>query len=121
MAHILAHTDEKPVPIRFVSVEMTANKKIIEQLGVKKFPFLQIYRNGECVTSFGTGAAHNFQRIVKGTVDQKLNMPLEEWDAFRAEFKDEIANSLENLELLRIHSAIANDCNIEVNDASVSP
>jgi hypothetical protein len=48
-------------------------------------------------------------------------MPLEEWDAFRAEFKDEIANGLENLELLRIHSAIANDCNIEVNDASVSP
>merc|ERR1711957_475129 len=53
MAHMLAGTDT-PVPIRFVSVEMTMNKKIIEQLGVKKFPFLQIYRNGECVTSFGT-------------------------------------------------------------------
>ena len=120
MAHMLAGTDT-PVPIRFVSVEMTMNKKIIEQLGVKKFPFLQIYRNGECVTSFGTGAAHNFQRIVKGTVDQKLNMPLEEWEAFRAEFKNEIAGGLENLELLRLHSAITSDCDREVKDTGVSP
>ena len=110
-----------PVPIRFISVEAMSNPKIIEQLGVKKFPFLQIYRNRECVASFGTGPAHNFQTAVGGTVKQKLNMPLEEWEAFRTEFKSEISSGLENLELLRIHAAVANDCTDKVNDKSVSP
>jgi len=122
MAHNFGLPDANPpVPIRFISVEFTANPKIAEQLGIKKFPYLQIYRNRECVASFGTGPAHNFQAAVGGTVNQKLNMSLDEWEAFRTEFKTQISSGLENLELLRIHAAVANDCNDKVVDKSVSP
>lgn len=120
MAHRLASTDT-PVPIKFISVETTANPKIIEKLGVKKFPFLQIYRNGECVASFGTGPAHNFQSIVGGTIEQKLSMSLEEWEAFQKEFKSEITNSRENLEFLRLESEIGNSCSASLTDGKIGP
>lgn len=120
MAHRLASTDT-PVPIKFISVETTANPKIIEKLGVKKFPFLQIYRNGECVASFGTGPAHNFQSIVGDTIEQKLKMSVEDWEAFRKEFQSEIANSIDNLEFLRLESEIGNSCSIPLTDKKVSP
>lgn len=120
MAHRMASTDT-PVPIRFISVETTANPKIIEQLGVKKFPFLQIYRNRECVASFGTGPAHNFQSIVGDTIEQKLNMSVEQWEQFRTEFQSEISNGIENLDLLRLHSEIERSCSQESVDPQVSP
>lgn len=120
MAHRMASIDT-PVPIRFISVETTANPKIIEQLGVKKFPFLQIYRNRECVASFGTGPAHNFQRIVGDTIEQKLNMSVEQWEQFRTEFQSEISNGIENLDLLRLHSEIERSCSQESVDPQVSP
>jgi len=101
MAHKYESSEvETPVPIKFISVECTVNPKIIEQLGIKKFPYLQIYRNKECVASFGTGPARNFQKVVGSTVEQKLNTDVSEWDAFRSEFKTEISSGLENLELL---------------------
>mmetsp|Transcript_5594 Transcript_5594/g.7892 ORF Transcript_5594/g.7892 Transcript_5594/m.7892 type:complete len:272 (+) Transcript_5594:115-930(+) len=106
----MQHRDkETPVPIKFLSIESTENMKIIRTLGVKKFPFLQIYRNRECVASFGTGGSHNFQRAVGGTVEQKLNSSEEEWDAFSSEFKTEISEGLEQLELLRLQSVLDNE------------
>lgn len=113
---------ETPVPISFISVESTDNMKIIEQLGIKKFPFIQIYRNKECVAAFGTGPAHNFQRMVGSTVEQKLETTVEEWDAFRSEFKSQISSGLENLELLRLQSVIEEECAIDMTaDICVSP
>lgn len=113
---------ETQVPIRFISVESTANPKIIQQLGVKKFPFIQIYRNKECVASFGTGPAHNFQRMVGNTVDQKLSTSQSDWDAFRAEFKEEISSGLENLELLRLQAVLEDECSLmDENETCVNP
>jgi len=121
MASRLASADNTPVPIKFISVETTANPKIIEQLRVKKFPFLQIYRNKECVASFGTGPAHNFQSIVGDTIDQKLKMSQEDWEAFRDEFKSEIASSIQNLEFLRLESEIGKSCSVRRTGENVSP
>jgi len=112
---------DTPVPIKFISVEASANKKIIEELEIKKFPYLQIYRNRECVASFGTGPAHNFQRAVGGTVEQKLNTELSEWNAFRSEFKSEISSGLEMLERLRLHAVIEEECEISRIEDCVAP
>jgi thiol-disulfide isomerase/thioredoxin len=115
----MQHRDkETPVPIKFLSIESTENMKIIQTLGVKKFPFLQIYRNRECVASFGTGPAHNFQRAVGSTVEQKLTSSEEEWEAFRNEFKTEISEGLEQLELLRLQSVLDNEHAGEEFDSS---
>jgi len=125
MALKYSSTDtQTPVPIKFVSVESSTNMPIIEQLGVKKFPYIQIYRNRECVASFGTGPAHNFQRMVGSTVEQKLNTPVSEWEAFRSEFKNEISEGLQNLELLRLQAgqaALDEECEINMTDNCVTP
>lgn len=109
MAHQLL-SKETPVPIKLLSIESTENTKIVSELGIKKFPYLQIYRNRECVTSFGTGPAHNFQRAVGGTIDQKLSMTEDEWEAFREEFKTEISGGLDSLERLRLQSVLDSEC-----------
>lgn len=95
-----------PVPIKFISVEVTENPQLCSTLGVTKFPFIHIYRNKECVAAFGTGPAHNFQKVVGDTLDQKLRCTDDEWDAFRADFKDAIAENAEKLKLLELESAI---------------
>lgn len=109
-------TIDTPVPIKFISVEATANPKIIEQVGIKLFPYIQIYRNRECVASFRTGPAHNFQRMVGDTVEQKLNTEVSEWNAFSSEFKNEISSGLESLELLRLQAVIEEECEINTEN-----
>lgn len=90
------------VPLSFISVEITANQDICSTLEIKKFPYIQIYRNRECVASFGTGPAHNFQRIVGGTLEEKLSMTDEQWETFRNDFKTEISSGLEQLKTLEV-------------------
>ena len=109
-------TIDTPVPIKFISVEATANPKIIEQVGIKLFPYIQIYRNSECVASFRTGPAHNFQRMVGDTDEQKLNTEVSEWNAFSSEFKNEISSGLESLELLRLQAVIEEECEINTEN-----
>jgi thiol-disulfide isomerase/thioredoxin len=91
-----------PVPVSFISVEITANQEICSTLGLKKFPFIHMYRNSECVAAFGTGPAHNFQKVVGETMDEKLAYTEDKWENFRAEFKNEIATGLQKFESLRL-------------------
>lgn len=93
---------ETSVPVSFISVEITSNNEICSTLGIKKFPFVQFYRNSECVASFGIGPAHNFQPAVGGTLDEKLSYSESQWEEFRSEFKSEIAEGLKSLESLRL-------------------
>lgn len=115
---------QHPVPVKFVSVESSENMEVIKQFGIKRFPFIQIYRNMECVASFGTGPAYNFKKVVESTVDEKLNTPVSEWDAFRNEFKNEISQGLQNLDFLRLQAgqaAVDEECDISVTSDCVSP
>ena len=112
---------EIPVPLSFISVEVTANNEICSMLEIKKFPFVQMYRNNECVASFGTGPAHNFQRAVGGTLDEKLSLTKEQWDSFRSEFKNEIAGGLEKLESLRLSQFYDGDGTYQTLDEDVAP
>eukprot|EP00551_Chaetoceros_affinis_P004546 CAMPEP_0203677440 /NCGR_PEP_ID=MMETSP0090-20130426/28222_1 /ASSEMBLY_ACC=CAM_ASM_001088 /TAXON_ID=426623 /ORGANISM="Chaetoceros affinis, Strain CCMP159" /LENGTH=223 /DNA_ID=CAMNT_0050544333 /DNA_START=315 /DNA_END=986 /DNA_ORIENTATION=- len=98
-----------PCPVKFISVEVTANNEICSTLGIKKFPFIQMYRNRECVASFGTGPAHNFQKAVGGTLDEKFTLTEDQWDNFRTEFKKEISEGLDKLDSLKISNFLEND------------
>ena len=62
----------------------------LRQLGVSKFPFLQIYRHGDCVASFSTGPTHMFLRKVRGTLDLCLERDEDCWKEFCHEFATEI-------------------------------
>ncbi len=62
----------------------------LRTLGVSKFPFVQIYRRGDCVASFSTGPTHMFMRKVRGTLDLCLERDEECWNGFSIEFATEI-------------------------------
>jgi hypothetical protein len=96
--------------ICFANVEVTGNPKLCTTVGVSRFPFIQIYRNGERVASFGTGPAHNFQKIVGDTVDQLLHTSPEQWEDRRRTFASEINHSLENLKELRSLDRLEEEC-----------
>ena len=70
---------------------------------------MHIYRNKECVASFGTGPAHNFQKVVRGTLDEKLAMTEEDWEKFRSEFQTEIKSGLDQIQLLQLNVAWEKD------------
>ena len=62
----------------------------LRTLGISKFPFVQIYRNGDCVASFSTGPTHMFMRKVRGTLDLCLERDEDCWEGFSTEFASEI-------------------------------
>lgn len=97
---------QTPVPITFTDVEITANRDLCSTLGIKKFPFVQIYRNMECVASFGTGPAHNFKKVVDGSINEKLLMTDEDWNKFRTEFETEILDNLIKIDQLSLKTAL---------------
>lgn len=62
----------------------------LRTLGVSKFPFVQIYRGGDCVASFSTGQTHMFMRMVRNTLDLCLERDEDCWEAFGNDFATEI-------------------------------
>lgn len=92
-------------------MEVTSNPKLCETVGVSRFPFIQIYRNGERVASFGTGPAHNFQKIVGDTIDQLLyHTSQEEWEMKRRKYESEIQQSRDELRELRSLAQMEDEC-----------
>ena len=62
----------------------------LKSLGVTKFPFVQLYRDGMCVASFSTGPTHMFMRKIRDTLDLCLDRDDECWGGFMDEFANEI-------------------------------
>lgn len=80
-------------------------------MGVTRFPFIQIFRNGERVASFGTGPAHNFQKIVGDTMDELLyRTTQEDWEKKRRKFALELQQSKDQLKELRSLAMMEDEC-----------
>jgi len=65
----------------------------LRTLGVSKFPFVQLYRGGDCVASFSTGPTHMFMRKVRDTLGLCLERDEACWESFSSEFSAEIASN----------------------------
>lgn len=65
----------------------------LRTLGVSKFPFVQIYRRGQCVASFSTGPTHMFMRKIRDTLDLCLERDEDCWDSFVTDFAAEIESN----------------------------
>jgi hypothetical protein len=70
-----------------------AGGPVLRALGLTKFPFVQIFRAGDCVAAFSLGSSAVFPRRLRETVDLCLGRSPSEWDAFRTEFQREIADN----------------------------
>ncbi|KAG7354216.1 thioredoxin [Nitzschia inconspicua] len=65
----------------------------LRALGVTKFPWVQIYRHGNCVASFSTGPSHMFMKRVRDTVTMCLERSPEAWQEFEQEFASNMAEN----------------------------
>lgn len=65
----------------------------LRTLGVSKFPFIQIYRKGQCVASFSTGPTHMFMKKVRDTLDLCLERDDDCWNGFVTEFAEPIESN----------------------------
>jgi thiol-disulfide isomerase/thioredoxin len=65
----------------------------LRTLGVSKFPFIQIYRKGQCVASFSTGPTHMFMKKVRDTLDLCLERDEDCWNGFVTEFAEPIESN----------------------------
>jgi len=91
--------------IQFASLESSKlSSDALRSLGVSKFPFMQIWRNGQCVSCFGAAPIHSFQRRLKDTLDVCKQRSPQEWSDFAECFAKEIRSSQEALDQIRVKS-----------------
>jgi thiol-disulfide isomerase/thioredoxin len=114
MAHQLSNEGTQ-VPITFAGIEHTENSVLCSALGVKKFPYLMMFRNMECVASFSTGPAHNFRRAVGGTIKDRLATTDTEWEKIRSDLAEEIAYGREQIRLMRLDAEAEENNNIDLS------
>ena len=95
-------TDRRDQPVRFAKLECSRlHADILRELGLSKFPFIQVFRHGACVASFSTGPSHMFNGKVRDTVDMCLARSDDEWHAFEKQFSAEIQANRDAREKLR--------------------
>ncbi len=89
-------------PIQFAEIEKTAHPELFPTLGVDTYPFIQIYRNGQCVAAHGTESDKTFEPIVHDTIQRELSMTPDDWNAFLTAFEAPIRASTKKLDNLRV-------------------
>lgn len=90
-------------PIRFGEVgRRGAHVDLFPTLGVKFYPHIQIYRNGQCVAAHGTESDKTFEPIVHDTIQRELTMTPADWDSFLTAFAEPIRQSTEKLSQVRL-------------------
>jgi thioredoxin-like negative regulator of GroEL len=87
--------------VLFAEMEHPANKRIMDVLGIHKFPFLHVYRNGQCVAAHGTESSSTFEHIVTDTIQRELTMSEQDWDEFLAAFDRHIQQGTDKIDQLR--------------------
>ena len=92
-------------PIQFAEIEKTVHPGLFVTLGVETYPFIQIYRNGQCVAAHGTESDKMFEPIVNDTIQRELTMTPEDWNTFLTTFSAPIQASTEKLNTLRVRQA----------------
>ncbi|KAG7365417.1 thioredoxin [Nitzschia inconspicua] len=88
-------------PIQFAEIEKTAHPQLFDTLEITTFPYLQLYRNGQCIASHGTESDSMFERIVHNTIQNFLLMQPEHWKSFLTSFAEPIGKATQNYETMR--------------------
>jgi len=101
LAHDFGATDsDERCPVRFGDVEVSANPDLSQKIGIKVFPFVEMYERGVKVAAFSTGPSYKFN-LVRDTIREKLSMSTEDKLAFHRKFEKEIHEAICLLDSLR--------------------
>ncbi|KAL7562853.1 hypothetical protein ACA910_002470 [Epithemia clementina (nom. ined.)] len=96
-------------PIQFAEIEKTVNPQLFDSLEITTFPYLQLYRNGQCIASHGTQSESMFERIVHDTIQHFLLMQGDHWESFLTSFAEPIGKATRNYQTMR---QVQNNINI---------
>lgn len=88
-------------PIQFAEIEKTAHPDLFPTLGVDTYPYIQIYRNGQCVAAHGTESDKTFEPMVNDTIQRELLMEPGDWESFLTAFAAPIQASTNKVNTLR--------------------
>ena len=91
-------------PIRFAEMPKNAETATLFDTlkdDITTFPFLQIYRNGQCIASHGTQTASMFERIVNDSIYRFLTMPPDQWPQFLTAYQNNIQKVTDKINQLR--------------------
>jgi thiol-disulfide isomerase/thioredoxin len=88
-------------PIQFAEIEKTAHPQLFDTLEITTFPYLQLFRNGQCIASHGTESESMFERIVHDTIQNFLMMQPQHWESFLTSFAEPIRKATRNYETMR--------------------
>ncbi|KAL3922270.1 MAG: hypothetical protein SGILL_002294 [Bacillariaceae sp.] len=89
-------------PIVFCEIHNRAHPQLFDTLGITTFPYLQLYRNQQCIASHATVSETVFERIVNDTIQQFLSMRGEsQWTSFLENFQEPIAQASRKYQVMR--------------------
>ena len=95
-------------PIQFAEIEKTAHSGLFPTLGVETYPYIQIYRNGQCVAAHGCESDKIFEPMVNDTIQRELQMTTDDWNSFLTAFAGPIQASSDKVDSLRsVQAALA--------------
>jgi thiol-disulfide isomerase/thioredoxin len=93
MARVYSSSNNNNTPstttpnIRFAEIDKAVHSQLCTTLGIDRFPYLQIYRNGQCVASHGTESDKTFAPLVNDTIQRELSMTNDDWKVFLTTFE----------------------------------
>mmetsp|Transcript_44379 Transcript_44379/g.107349 ORF Transcript_44379/g.107349 Transcript_44379/m.107349 type:complete len:281 (+) Transcript_44379:200-1042(+) len=90
-----------PTIIQFVEIEKTVHPQLFDTLEVTTFPFIQMYRNNQCIASHGTVSSEMFDDVCKDTIQQFLGLSKGQWNTFLETFEEPIRKATQNYESIR--------------------
>jgi hypothetical protein len=95
--------------VRFADVEVGKNAQLCQTLGIRVFPFIEMYEGGVKVASFSTGASYKFNSIVTKSIREKLAMSKEGKIEFLQRYQDEILESSKAFDSLYQEALLENN------------
>jgi hypothetical protein len=101
---------EQGLPVQCVRFDASVlSGATLRDLGLIRFPFVQIFRRGDCVAAFSTGATHMFTTKVKNAVRKSLARSPDEWNTFLVdEYADYVCSNRQARRTLREALSVSN-------------
>jgi hypothetical protein len=79
----------------------TISETTLQELGVSKYPHIQVYRDGKCVASFSIPQTYLFSKMVSDALDELDTRSPEDWEQFMAHHQDVITENQHVIESIR--------------------
>lgn len=86
----------------FARIEVSVLSEVfLQALDIKKYPHIQIYKDGKCVASFSIPQIYVFRLKVRNAIDEAKRRQPNDWEIFHRQYADEIAKNHNAIKTIR--------------------